>query len=83
MPHYARFLNDLCSIKRATSVPKKAFVDFSASFIISHHVLVMYEVLSCSNITPVIGDQLIHRVLLDIEVSANLFPFIGYGSRVR
>jgi len=36
MPPYARFLKDLCTTKRATSVPKKAFLTSDASSIISH-----------------------------------------------
>jgi len=33
---YARFLKDLCTTKRATSVPKKAFLASDTSFILSH-----------------------------------------------
>ena len=35
MPPYARFLKDLCTTKKATSVPKKAFLTSGANFILS------------------------------------------------
>ena len=35
MPPYARFLKELCMTKRATSVPKKAFLTSSANSILS------------------------------------------------
>jgi len=35
MPPYARFLKELCTAKRATGVPKKAFLTSSANSILS------------------------------------------------
>jgi len=36
MPPYARLFKDMCTIKGVTSVPKKNFLSFGISFIISH-----------------------------------------------
>jgi len=75
MPPYTRFLKDLCTTKRATSVPKKTFLASSTSSILSHHILVKYKDPGCPTISIVIGDQLIHRALLDLGVSVNLISF--------
>jgi len=37
-----------------------------------------YKDPGCPTISTVIGDQLIHRALLDLGASANLIPFIEY-----
>ena len=56
MPPYARFLKDLCTTKKATSVPKKAFLASSASSIISHKIPMKYKDPDCPTISIVIGD---------------------------
>jgi len=78
IPPYARFLKDICTTKRATSVPKKAFSASSATSILSHQIPVKYKDPECPTISIVIGDQLIHRALLDLGASVNLIPFTEY-----
>jgi len=56
MPPYAKFLKDLCTTKRATSVPKKALLASSASSIISHQIPMTYKDPGCPTISIVIGD---------------------------
>ena len=75
MPPYARFLNDLCATKRAIGVPKKAFLASCANSIISHQIPVKYKDPGSPTVPIVIGDQLIHRALLDLGASVNLIPF--------
>jgi len=77
MPPYARFLKDLCTIKKATGVTKKVFLTSSANSILSH-ILVKYKDLGCPTVSIVTGDQLIHKALLDLGASANLIPFPKY-----
>jgi len=77
MPPYARF-RDLCTTKRATTVPKKDFLASSASSIIFHQIPAKYKDLGCPIISIVIRDQLIPRALLDLEASVNLLPFTEY-----
>ena len=63
--------------KRATCVPKKAFLTFGANSIISQ-IVVKYNDLGCPTVSIVIGDQLIHKTLLDLGASVNLVPFTKY-----
>jgi len=78
MPLYARFLKDLCTTKRATSVPKKDFLASGASSILSHQISVKYKDPGYPTISIVIRDQLIHRTLVDLGASDNLIPFTEY-----
>jgi len=78
MPPYARFLKDLCTTKRATNVPRKAFLASSASSVLSRQIPVKYKHPGCPAMSVVIGEQLIHRALLDLGVSVNLIPFTEY-----
>ena len=66
MPSYARLLKDLCTTKRATVVPRKDFLASSASSILSYQILVKYKDPGCRTISIIIGDQLVHRALLDL-----------------
>jgi len=59
MPPYARFLKELCTIKRVTGVPKKTFLTFGANYILSQ-IPVKYKDPSCPTVSMVIRDQLIH-----------------------
>jgi len=77
MPLYARFLKELCITKRATGVPKKAFLTSSANSILSK-ISVKYKDPGCPTMSIVIGDQLIHRALLDLGASVSLIPFTEY-----
>jgi len=77
MPPYAGFLKDLRTTKKATGVPKKAFSTLGANSILSQ-ILVKYKNPCCPNVSIVIGDQLIHRALLDLWASVNLIPFAEY-----
>jgi len=55
MPPYARFLKELCTTKRATGVPKKAFLTFGANSILSQ-IPVKYKDPGCPTVSIVIGD---------------------------
>jgi len=74
MPPYARFLKDLCTTKRATNIPRKAFLASSAISILSHQIPMKYKHPGCPTISIVIGDQLIHRALLNLGANVNLIP---------
>ena len=56
MPPYARFLKNLCTTKRATSVPKKSFLASGANSILSHQITAKYKDPGCLTISIVIGD---------------------------
>ena len=78
VPPHARFLKDLCTTKKETDVHKKAFLTSGASSILSQ-ISVRYKDPGCPIVSIVIGDQLIHRALLDLGASVNFIPFTEYG----
>jgi len=78
MPPYARFLKDLCTTREPLFVSKKAFLASGASSILSYQIPVKYKDPGCPTISIVIGDQLIHRALLNLGASVNLIPFTEY-----
>jgi len=77
MPPYARFIKDLCTTKKATGVPKKAFLTSSAKFILTQ-IPMKYKDPGCPTVFIVIRDQLIHKALLDLGASVNLISFTEY-----
>jgi len=73
MPPYARFFKDLCTTKKAASVPKITFLAF-----VTHQIPMKYKDPSCPTISVVIGDQHIHRALFDLGAIVNLISFTKY-----
>ena len=78
MPLYARFLKYLCTTKRATNVPKRAFLTSNVSSIILNQVPLKCQNMGCPTISIVVGNHTIHRALLDLGDSVNLLSFTVY-----
>ncbi|XP_074377697.1 uncharacterized protein LOC141719216 [Apium graveolens] len=79
VPSYAKFLKDLCTKKRATNVPKKAFLIAHMSSILSNNNFpIKYKELGCPTISCTIGSTLIKKCLLDLGSSINLLPLTVY-----
>ena len=78
IPSYAKCLKDLCTHKRTTHVPKKAFLTSHVSSILSNQVPVKYKDPGCLTISCVIGDTIIDKTLLDLGASMNLLPLYVY-----
>ena len=78
IPSYAKFLKDLCTVKRKLNVQKKAFLTESVSSIIQQNAPLKYKDPGCPTITCVIGNTKVERVLLDLGASVNLLPFSVY-----
>ena len=78
VPAYAKFLKDLCSVKRKTNVPKRAFLTEQVSSILQQKVPVKYKDPGCPTIPCVIGNHEIDRALLDLGASVNLLPYSVY-----
>jgi len=78
MPPYVKFSKELCTTKRTTNIPNKAFLASNVSSIIPHHIPAKYKDPGCPTISIVIGDQTIHRALLDLGASVNLLPYSVY-----
>ena len=78
VPNYAKFLKDMCTRKRTTNVPKKAFLAASVSSILNNHLPVKYKDPGCPTISCVIGETRINRALLDLGASVNLISYSVY-----
>jgi hypothetical protein len=78
VPSYAKFLKDLCTQKRTTQVPKKAFLAANISSILSCQTPAKYKDPGCPTIPCLIGDTLIEQALLDLGASVNLLPYSIY-----
>ncbi|RVW71456.1 hypothetical protein CK203_057570 [Vitis vinifera] len=78
VPTYAKFLNDLCIVKRGFSVNKKAFLIEQVSAIIQCKSPVKYKDQGCPTILVRIGGTCVEKTLLDLEASVNLLPYSVY-----
>jgi hypothetical protein len=78
IPSYAKYLKDLCTVKRKHHVQKKAFLTEQVSAILQCNTPVKYRDLSCPTISCIIGNFNIDRALLDLGASVNLLPYSVY-----
>ena len=78
VPTYAKFLKDLCTIKRRMNVDKKAFLTEQVSAIIQCKTLVKYKDPGCLTISVNIGGACVEKALLDLGASVNLLPYLVY-----
>ena len=78
VPTYAKFLKDLCSIKRGFNMNKKAFLTEQVSAIIECKTPVKYKDAGCPTISINIGGTCVEKALLDLGASVNLLPFSMY-----
>ena len=75
LPNYAKFLKDLCIVKRSINVGEKAFLIEQVSAIIENKIPVKYKDLRCPTISMTIGDTHIEKEFLDLSASVNLLPY--------
>ena len=78
VPTYAKFLKDLCTVKRGFNVNKKAFLIEQVSAIIECKTLMKYKDPGCPTISANIGGTCVEKALLDLGASVNLLPFSMY-----
>ena len=78
VPTYAKFLKDLCTVKRGLNVDKKAFLTKQVSIIIQCKTLVKYKDPGCPTILMNIGGTCVEKELLDLGASVNLLPYSMY-----
>ncbi|XP_026443728.1 uncharacterized protein LOC113343828 [Papaver somniferum] len=74
----AKFLKEMCIVKRDASVHKKAFLTQQVSSVISQKYPVKFKDPGCPTVTCVIGKQTIDSALLYLGASVNLLPFSVY-----
>ena len=78
VPTYAKFLKDLCIVKRGLNVDKKAFLTEQVSAIIQCKTPVKYKDPGCPTISVNIRGTCVEKALLDLGASANLLPYSMY-----
>ena len=78
VPTYAKFLKDLCTMKRGLNVDKKAFLTEQVGAIIQSKTPVKYKDPGSLTISVNIGGTCVDKALLDLEASVNLLPYSMY-----
>ena len=78
VPTYAKFLKDLCTVKRGLGIEKKAFLTKQVSAIIQSKTPMKYKDPGSPTISVNIGGTCIDKALLDLGASVNLLPYSVY-----
>ena len=78
VPTYAKFLKDLCTLKRGLNVDKTAFLTEQVSSIIQQRTPVKYKDPRSPTISVNIGGTFVDKALLDLGASVNLLPYSVY-----
>ena len=78
VPTYAKFLKDLCTVKRGLNVNKKDFLTEQVSAIIECKTPVKYKDSRCPTISGNVGGISVEKALLDLGASVNLLPYSMY-----
>ena len=78
VPAYAKFLKDLCTIKKGLGIEKKAFLTEQVSAIIQSKYPVKYKDPGSPTISVNIGGNCIDKSLLDLGANVNLMPYSVY-----
>ena len=78
VPAYAKFLKDLCIVKRGMNVDKTAFLTEQVSSIIQCKTLVKYKDPRSLTISMNIGGTCVEKALLDLGASVNLLLYSVY-----
>ena len=78
VPIYAKFLKDLCTVKRGLNIDKKAFLTEQVSAIIQCKTPVKYKDPGCPTISVNIGGICVKKAFLDLGASVNLLPYSMY-----
>ena len=79
VPTYAKFLKDMCTVKKGLGIEKKAFLTEQVSAIIQSKTLVKYKDPGSPTISVNIGGTCIDKALLDLGASVNLLPYSVYN----
>ena len=78
VPTYAKFLKDLCTVKKGLGIEKKAFITEQVSAIIQSKTPVKYKDPGSPTISLNIGGTCIDKALLHLGASVNLLPYSVY-----
>ena len=78
IPSYAKFLKDLCTVKRKLGVNKEAFMTEQSTSLIRNNLPPKYKDQRSPTISIVVGNSKLGHALVDLGASANLFPYSVY-----
>ena len=78
VPAYAKFLKNLCTIKKGLGIEKKAFLTEQVNAIIQRKNPVKYKDPGSPTISVNTGGTCIDKSLLDLGASVNLLPYSVY-----
>ena len=78
VPTYAKFLKDLCTVKRGFNINKNSFLTEQVSAIIECKTPMKYKDPRCPTISVNIGGISVEKALLDLGASVNLLPYSMY-----
>ena len=78
IPSYAKFLKDLCTVKRKLGVNKEAFMTEQSTSLIRKNLPPKYKDLGSPTISIVVGNSKLGHALVDLGASVNLLPYSVY-----
>ena len=78
IPSYAKFLKDLCSVKRKLGVNKDAFMTEQSTSLIRNNLPPKYKDPRRPTISIVVGNLKLGHALVDLGASVNLLPYSVY-----
>ena len=78
IPSYAKFLKDLCSVKRKLCVNKDAFMIERSTSLIRNNLPPKYKDPGSPTISIVVGNSKLGHALVDLGASVNFLPYSVY-----
>ena len=78
IPSYAKFLKDLCTVKRKLGVNKDAFMTEQSTSLIRNNLPPKYKDPRSPTISIVVGNSKLGHDLVDLGASVNLLPYSIY-----
>ena len=75
---YAKFLKDLCTVKRKLGVNKEAFMTEQSTSLIRNNLPPKYKDPGSPAISIVVGNSKLGHALMDLGASVNLLPYSVY-----
>ena len=78
IPSYAKFLKDLCTIKRKLGVNKEAFMTEQSTSLIRNNLPPKYKDPGSPTISIVVRNSKLGHALVDLGAIVNLLPYLVY-----
>ena len=78
IPSYAKFLKDLCTVKRKLAINKEAFMTEQSTSLIRNNLPPKYKDPGSPTISIVVGNSKLGHAPVDLGASVNLLPYSVY-----